>query len=715
MINSTRQTKTLLLELGCEELPAGSVAAIASAFATSTLDLLSSAQLLSDSPDYRIFYTPRRIAVQIADVCEQQNDQQITRRGPAISAAFDAAGRPTKAAEGFARSVGVSVDALERLETKQGAWLICQQLQSGASLSAILQHALAGIVKSLPMPKTMRWGNHELRFLRPLHWLLAMHGQQALPLTLAHLTSASVSFGHRVHAPDALPMASADDYETGLKSAYVWADPEQRKSAISDQIDAICSEHTLIARKNDDLAALDYEQLLDEVSNLVEWPQALACAFDQRFLQLPEEVLSLSMRSHQKFFPLYSAVDGKLSHHFIAVANLDSNAPQQVIAGYQRVIGPRLGDAEFFWNKDRQQPLEAYLPKLDNISFQQQLGSVADKAGRMRSLSGWLANQLGLEAGVCARAAELALCDLSTDMVGEFPELQGIMGRYYALASNEPPAVATAIEEHYQPRSAGDSIAASSTGQCLAIAEKCDRLLGIFAAGKKPDGNKDPYALRRAALGLVRTVLEAELHLDLDALLQFAADTLEQQATAQVEITAAVVADVKQFILDRLQAWLHEQQGISVLTFRAVAAISQHDLLDMQQRMQALEQFSKDHHEAAASLAAANKRVVNLLAKSIDQHGHAAEHVDLALLQQDEETALHAQCESVQSQVEQAVVSADYQQALALLAGLQQPVDAFFDQVMVMTDDAKIRDNRLALLHQLRALCNQFADIALLH
>jgi len=700
-------TQTLLLELGCEELPAGSVSAMAQSLAAAVTELLQQSELLDTAASWRSYHTPRRLAVAVTGVRAQQPEQQIIRRGPAVSASFDGDGKPTKAAEGFARSVGSSVAELQRLQTDQGEWLMFEQHQPGRSLSEVLQEALAELLKKLPMPKTMRWGAHEMRFLRPLHWLLALHGEDVLPLQLAHLQAGRHSCGHRVHAAQRLSVNSADSYVEQLQQAFVLVDPVARKALIEQQIAAICKQLELQPHKEASASRTEYEALLDEVCELNEWPVALACAFDPDYLQLPDEVLSLSMRSHQKFFPLYDQKQ-TLSARFVAVANLDSSDSAQVIAGYQRVIEPRLSDAAFFWNKDRQQPLAAYATRLDQISFQQQLGSVGDKARRMGALASWLAQQLQADTATCARAAELALCDLSTDMVGEFPELQGIMGRHYALACGESDAVAAAIEQHYQPRGAGDSIAASLPGQCLAIAEKCDRLLGIFAAGKKPDGNKDPFALRRAALGLVRTVLEGELRLNLDALLQESANILQSQIT----VTPAVMAEAKQFILDRLQSWL-EQQGISVLSFRAVAAISNHDLLDMHHRTQALQSFADAKPEAAASLAAANKRVVNLFNKA-GGHTVVSSDIDTSLFEATEEEALFDRFERVNVEVSSAVAAGDYPAALAQLATLQQPVDGFFDQVMVMTEDTDVRRNRLSLLHKLRQLCNLFADIALL-
>jgi len=700
-------TQTLLLELGCEELPAGSVAGMAQGLASAVHDLLDASAMLEPAAAMQTFHTPRRLALQISAVRDQQPDQQIIRRGPAVSASFDGDGKPTKAAEGFARSVGASVEQLQRLQTDQGEWLMFEQHQPGRSLSELLQDELAAILKRLPMPKTMRWGDHELRFLRPVHWLLALHGELVIPLQLAHLQAANTTFGHRVHAPEPLRIDRADAYVEPMQQASVMVEPTQRRAAVEKQVASICSENNINVFNNDANAKADYEALLSEVCALNEWPVALLCSFDSQYLQLPDEVLSLSMRTQQKFFPLYDQ-SGALSAQFIAVANLDSKDPEQVIAGYQRVIEPRLSDAAFFWDKDRQQPLAAYADALDNISFQQQLGSVGDKARRMRTLVGWVAGQLSSEQKTCQRAAELALCDLSTDMVGEFPELQGTMGRYYALACGESEAVADAIEQHYQPRGAGDSIADSRPGQCLAVAEKCDRLLGIFAAGKKPDGNKDPFALRRAALGLVRTVVEGELRLNLDDLLQESANILQ----AQITVTPAVIAEAKQFVLDRLQSWL-EQQGIAVLTFRAVAAISNHDLLDMHRRTQALQSFANAKPEAAASLAAANKRVVNLFNKA-GGHTVVSSDIDASLFQVAEEEALFDRFEQVKADVSSAVAAGDYPAALTHLATLQQPVDAFFDQVMVMAEDKGLRNNRLALLQQLRELCNLFADIALL-
>lgn len=700
-------TQTLLLELGCEELPAGSVSAMAQSLAAATAELLQQSDLLDTAASWRSYHTPRRLAVAVTGVRAQQPDQHITRRGPALTAAFAADGSATKAAEGFARSVGVTVAELKQLKTDQGTWLMHEQQLPGRSLSELLQEALPGVLKQLPMPKTMRWGAYDLRFLRPIHWLLALHGEDVLPLQLAHLQAGRHSCGHRVHAAQRLSVNSADSYVEQLHQAFVLVDPVARKALIEQQIASICKHIELQPHNDASASRAEYEALLDEVCELNEWPVALACAFDPDYLQLPDEVLSLSMRSHQKFFPLYDQ-HNHLAAQFIAVANLASSDPGQVIAGYQRVIEPRLSDAAFFWNKDRQQSLAAYAARLDQISFQQQLGSVGDKARRMRALASWLAQQLQADTASCARAAELALCDLSTDMVGEFPELQGIMGRHYAMASGEPDAVAAAIEQHYQPRGAGDSIAASLPGQCLAIAEKCDRLLGIFAAGKKPDGNKDPFALRRAALGLVRTIVEGKLRLNLDELLQQSAEIL----TPQIAVDAEVIADVKQFILDRLQSWL-EQRGITVLTFRAVAAISNHDLLDMHHRTQALQSFADARPEAAASLAAANKRVVNLFNKA-GGHTVVSSDIDTSLFETTEEEALFDSFKQVNACVSRAVAAGDYPAALAQLATLQQPVDGFFDQVMVMTENADVRNNRLTLLHKLRELCNLFADIALL-
>lgn len=692
-------TAALLIEIGCEELPAGPLPGMASAFQDGLFQLLMDNGFVDNSSAKFRFFTPRRLAVRIENVRDRSPDKTSMRQGPSVEAAFKPDGEPTPAALGFAKSVNADIADLKKVDTPKGQRLAYEVTEPGQSLTAVLQEHLPDIIKKLPMPKTMRWSDTEFRFLRPVQWLLGLHGESVLDIELFGLNAGKETYGHRIHAaggePIEIPKADGRVYEGALERHYVEVDESNRKKKIRNQLRELALSLSLQpwATQND-----DDPDLIQEVANLTEWPVGVACEFPQDYLEIPAEAVSLSMKTHQKFFPLYQN-SGDLSHHFVAFANVESTDPAQVKGGFERVIRPRLADAKFFWDQDRKQPLAEYFQRLENVTFQQDLGSLADKTRRTQQLAARIAEKLGIDNVNVMRAVELSLCDLMTEMVGEFPELQGVMGRYYALESGEDNHVAAAIEEHYQPIGSGQPIAGSQTGRLLAIAERVDRLLGIFAAGKKPTGNKDPFALRRAALGLIRTLIEGELDLPLDWLLAQSAEILNNQITVSEETRAEVL----QFIYDRLEGYL----PVKVQTFRAVYANRVTNLLDFAARANAVEGFSQ--RPEAASLAAANKRASNLL-----RQNPLPDSITIKddLLDIDAEADLLKEIGNQSNDVEAAMAKRDYAAALTGLASLQTPVDQFFDDVMVMVDDEELRNNRLALLARLQALCTQVADIA---
>ena len=686
---------TLLIELGCEELPAQALQRQAQQLCDGLAAGLADAGLIADDSRARWMATPRRLAVRIDDVADRQPDRTLERKGPAEQAAFDAEGRPTRAALGFARSVGLEVDQLDRLENEQGRWLYAEVKQAGQSLDAILQEVLERVVREMASARSMRWSDRSDRFLRPVRWLLALHGEEVVPLTLFGLDAGRTTRGHRIHSPGPHPVATARDYESVLESACVLVDFPRRRNAIAEQV-ARCAQDAGLATRPD-------EALLDEVAGLVEWPVAVTGDFDPDFLDVPAEALVSAMRVHQKCFPLYRN-DGELAPRFITVANLESRDPAQMIHGFERVIRPRLADARFFFDQDRAQPLESRLDRLATMQFQDRLGSLADKTARIRTLAARLAGACSAEAHVVDRAATLAKCDLMTEMVGEFPELQGTMGRYYALAEGEPEAVATAIESHYLPRHAGDALPTDPAGRAVALADRLDTLVGVFAAGKKPKGSKDPFALRRAAQGVVRILDDAEVRMALPALIDAAAEVLGDQVDVDADTRSAVEA----FILDRMRAWLGER-GVGVNTVRAVEAGQVEFIADFVRRAEALQRFADDPE--MESLIAANKRAANLLRQS-----QTREFADVRedLLKIDEERALFEAVVRVEAEVREALEAGDDATALMRLSGLKPVVDAFFDEVMVMDDDESLRANRLALLHRLRSVFLGVADVALL-
>ena len=686
-------TRDLLVEIGTEELPPRALRRLRDALQSSLESLLDENGLAHG--DSHAYATPRRLAVVIQDVPIAQADREIMKRGPAVKAAFDADGNPTRAVEGFARSCGVAVTDLEEMETAKGSWLVYKSTATGKATTDIIPALLEKALQALPMPKRMRWSNSDIEFVRPLHWVVLLFGEEPVAANILGITSGRYSRGHRFHHNEDIAIPTPGAYaETLEQVGMVEVDMDRRRESIRTQV---TEAGTALGGQ-----ALIDTALLDEVTALVEWPVAITGSYDQRFLEIPAEALISSMQDHQKYFPVTDK-QGKLLPYFITVANIASKEPQQIKAGNERVIRPRLEDAAFFWNQDRKQTLHSRTTQLDSMIFQKKLGSLGDQQIRIAAIASTLAEQLGFNIERVQRAAALCKCDLVTRMVFEFPDLQGIMGRYYALHDGEDDRVATALYEQYQPRFAGDALPASETGQALAIAERLDTLVGIFALGKTPTGDKDPFGLRRSALGLLRILIEKQLDLDLRALI----DTAATHFPAALKAHAAGDA-LFSFMMERLRAW-YLDAGYEVHVFAAVLARQPARPLDFDQRMQAVRAFR--HLPEADSLSAANKRIRNILRKA---ETAIPETYDKTLLQEPAEQALATALEGLDTQTRPLFKHRDYTNALCQLAALHAPVDTFFDNVMVMADDTTLRDNRLALLQALSALFLQVADISLL-
>ncbi len=687
------EAQDLLFEIGTEELPPGSLRRMRDALCTAIDTLLDENHLAHGT--CKSYATPRRLAVLVHDVPQSQPDREVTRRGPALGAAFDADGNPTKPAEGFARSCGVGVGELDRLETDKGAWLVYRATETGKPASEMIPEIIERALRAIPVARRMRWGDADFEFVRPVHWVVLMLGDRTVPAQILGHASDRYTRGHRFHNNAPIAIGTPADYAQLLQTqGHVIADMEQRRDSIRTQASeagAALGGTTLID-----------DELLDEVTALVEWPVAITGGFDRRFLDVPSEALVSSMQDHQKFFPVTDA-HGQLMPNFVTIANIASADPDQVQAGNERVIRPRLEDAVFFWNQDRKQSLESRAAQLDGMTFQKQLGSLGDKQRRVTSLAEYIAAALGADVTLAHRAATLGKCDLVTSMVFEFPELQGIMGRYYALHDGEAEAVAVALDEQYQPRHAGDALPASPVGQVLAIAERLDTLVGIFAIGQSPSGDKDPFALRRAALGVMRIIIECRLDLDLHELIEHASGLFPKQIGA-----AAVSDELFAFMMERLRSW-YQEAGYETPLFDAVLARRPTRPLDFDSRMQAVRAFRE--LPESSSLAAANKRIRNILRKA---ETAVPEQYRQDLLVEPAEQALAGAIASQSESVEPLFEQREYTRALSQLAGLQAPVDHFFDDVMVMADDLALRDNRLALLNTLSTLFLQVADISLL-
>ncbi len=682
-----------LVEVGTEELPPKALPALESAFRDGLVARLAEARL--GHGEVQSFATPRRLAVKLRRLETRQADQQVVLRGPPASVAR-ADGAWTKAAEKFAASAGIPVDALVEQAEGKGIYVYAHKTERGVGAADLLPGLVEAALAALPVPRRMRWGKAEAEFVRPVHWLVMLLGKDIVPCSLFGVDAGRATRGHRFMAPVPIELAGPEDYPARLENdGFVVAGFDARRKLIRAQAETAASEH-------DGRLVLD-PALLDEVTALVEWPVPVTGEFEERFLALPEEVLIATLQDHQRYFPVRGR-DGRLTARFITISNLESPDPAAVRHGNERVVRPRLADAAFFWEQDRRAPLNARTAMLDSVVFQKKLGSVGDKSRRVAALAAHIAALLGGDAKAAERAALLAKCDLVTSMVGEFPELQGTMGRYYALADGQAEEVGLAIEEQYLPRFAGDRLPTTRTGQVLALAEKLDTIAGIFAIGQRPTGNRDPFGIRRATLGVLRILIECELDLDLPALVARAVDG---QPVPSDDGSAGEIVD---FLLDRLRGYYLEGAGPVVAqhdTFEAVLARRPASLVDFNQRLIALLEFTR--LDAAASLAAANKRIANILRQA--DAGQLAE-VDPGLLQEEAERALHRQVTLLADEVGPLVAARHYRQALERLATLREVVDRFFDDVLVMDEDPALRANRLALLARLRDLFMGIADVS---
>ncbi|WP_150305619.1 glycine--tRNA ligase subunit beta [Pseudomonas saliphila] len=677
-----------LVELGTEELPPKALKRLAEAFQQGVEKGLKDAGLSYDSARY--FAAPRRLAVFIGQLATQQPDRISQMDGPPVQAAFDAEGNPTKAAQGFARKCGVEVSELDH----SGPKLRYVETIPGQPAHDLLPDIVDTALAALPIPKRMRWSDRKTEFVRPTKWLVMIQGDSMIPGEILAQQAGRTSRGHRFHHPDEVRITTPASYADDLRGANVIADFNERREMIRHRVEQLAAEQQGTAIIPDDL--------LDEVTALVEWPVPLVCSFEERFLEVPQEALISTMQDNQKYFCLLDA-NGRLLPRFITVANIESHDPAQIISGNEKVVRPRLTDAEFFFKQDQKQPLESHNTRLANVVFQAQLGSVYDKAVRVSNLAAFIATRIGGDPEQAARAGLLSKCDLSTEMVGEFPELQGIAGYYYARHDGEAEDVALALNEQYMPRGAGGELPTTLTGSAVALADKLDTLVGIFGIGMLPTGSKDPYALRRAALGVLRILIEKKLELDLHTALETAVAQYGESVTAE-----GLVNQVQDFIFDRLRA-RYEDEGIDVAVYQSVRAVTPTSPLDFDQRIQAVQAFRR--LPEAEALAAANKRVANILSKA----DIAIETtVDSALLNEPAEVELARAVQDAERAAEPLARNRQYTGSLESLATLREPVDAFFDQVLVNAEDPAIKANRYALLARLRGLFLGVADISLL-
>lgn len=676
-----------LVEIGTEELPPKALRKLSEAFGQGIEQGLQDAQLSYSA--VQLFAAPRRLAVLVQQLDASQPDRAIEKRGPSVKA-------PEKAVEGFARSCGVSVAELQRIDTDKGEYFQFSATQAGQPTTQLLPAIVDQSLAALPIPKRMRWGARKVEFVRPAHWCLMLFGDEVVEAEILGHPAGRKTWGHRFHYNRAIEIMSPADYQSTLRdSAYVLADFTTRRENIREQV--------ILAAENLGGTAVIDEALLDEVTALVEWPVALAGRFEERFLSVPAEALISSMKEHQKYFHVVNG-DGQIQPFFITVSNIESRDPQQVIAGNEKVIRPRLSDAAFFFETDKKHSLESRIERLKPIVFQQQLGSLYDKTTRIAKLAGEIAARIGGDRALAERAGMLCKTDLVSEMVLEFDDLQGLMGCYYAQNDGEHADVAQAMQEQYLPKFAGDQLPATLTGCAVAMADRLDTLTGLFGINQPPTGSKDPFALRRATLGVLRILVEKELELDLRELLEFSADL-----HANLPARDGLADKVLDFMLERFRAWF-EEDGVPAEVFQAVVATRPTRPLDFAKRITAVNRFRA--LDEAAALAAANKRVSNILAKQ--ECDLSATAVDAALFSEAAEIALFEALQALQPEVEALFGACDYATAYERLATLRAPVDQFFDQVMVMAEDAQVRNNRLALLSQLRGLFLRGADISLL-
>ncbi|XQA65193.1 glycine--tRNA ligase subunit beta [Xanthomonas sacchari] len=702
----------LLIELGTEELPVKALPGLAQALFDGVIAGLEKRGIAVERGDAKPLSTPRRLAVLLPGVAVEQPEQRAEVLGPYLNIALDADGQPTKALQGFAAKAGIDWTALERTSDAKGERFVHRAVNPGARTATLLPEILREAIAAMPIPKPMRWGDHDYGFARPVQWLVLLFGSEVVPMPLFGVEAGRDSRGHRFLHDAPVPLAQPGDYVAALHAAQVLVDPDVRRARIVAEVEQAAREAGGSAR----IAADNLEQVV----NLVEWPSAVLCKFEPAFLAVPQEALIETMESNQKFFPVLDA-GGKLTEHFIGIANIVSRDVAEVAKGYERVIRPRFADAKFFFDEDLKQGLEAMGAGLASVTYQAKLGSIADKVQRVATLAEAIAAQVDVDSTQARRAAELSKNDLQSRMVNEFPELQGIAGRHYALAAGEPSEIALAIDEAYQPRFAGDDIALSPLGKVLAIAERLDTLAGGFAAGLKPTGNKDPFALRRNALGLARTVIESGFDVDLEEMLgsslikvQHAlADVSAREkiqaliaakkagiktssgVTVSASLKGSLAEELYDFILDRLRGY-YADKGVPATQFNAVAELKPASLYDFDRRIDAIGTFAA--LPEAEALAAANKRIRNILRKA---EGEIPAQVDAGLLREPAERALAEAVEAAIAETDGALRQHDYVTVLNFLARLRPQVDAFFDGVMVNADDPALRRNRLALLKRL--------------
>jgi len=683
-------TETLLIELGTEELPPKSLKTLATAFFDNIKSQLDSGDL--SYSDIKWFATPRRLAVQVLDLVAKQQDKTVEKRGPAVNVAFDEQGQASKAAEGWARSNGITVEQAERLITPKGEWLLYKATVAGKAISELVPDMVTNALNKLPIAKPMRWGAERTQFIRPVHTLTMMYGDKIIAGAALGVNSSNQIQGHRFHHQGLITLSHANDYQAELLKAFVEVDYQARQDKIVAQIKQVSAAISAVA--------LIDEDLLEEVTSLVEWPVTLVGTFDEDFLNVPAEPLIYSMKDHQKYFPVTTS-DGELVNKFIFVSNIESKDPQQVIFGNEKVIRPRLADAEFFFKTDQKQTLESRLSTLETVLFQKQLGTLKEKSERIADLSRVIAAQLGENSDDAYRAGLLSKTDLMSDMVLEFPQVQGTMGKYYAINDGESQAIAQALEDQYRPRYAGDSLPEANIGCAVAISDKIDTLVGIFGINQPPKGDKDPFALRRAAIGVIRIIIEKQLDLDLATLISESialfGDKLSNANTAE---------NVLDFVMGRFRAF-YQEQGIAVDVIQAVLAKKPSAPLDFDKRIKAVSYFGQ--LPEAETLAAANKRVGNILAKF---DGQLYDEFKIELASEEPEKDLATIFKAVNLKVAPLMAVKNYQAALSELAQLKTPIDTFFDNVMVMSDDEAVKINRLTLLNEIRNSFFAIADIS---
>jgi glycyl-tRNA synthetase beta chain len=684
--------ETLLIELGTEELPPKSLKTLAAAFFDGIKLGLENHELTFD--EIKWFATPRRLAVKVNGLIDKQSDKVVEKRGPAVNVAFDAEGNPSKAAQGWARSNGISVEEADRLVTDKGEWLLYKATVKGKAVTELVADIVTKSLNKLPIAKPMRWGSERIQFIRPVHTLTMMYGATVIEGSALGVSSSNVVQGHRFHHKALVTVDHADNYEALMLKAFVEVDYQTRQEKIIAQIEAVEAKQSVKAIVDKDL--------LDEVTALVEWPVTLVGTFDEEFLNVPAEPLIYSMKDHQKYFPATDSA-GNLINKFIFVSNIESKDPQQVIFGNEKVIRPRLADAEFFFKTDKKQTLESRLESLETVLFQKQLGTLKAKSERIASLSEYIAETLNENTADAYRAGLLSKTDLLSDMVQEFPQVQGTMGKYYAIHDGESESIAKALEDQYRPRYAGDTLPEANIGCAVAIADKIDSLVGIFGINQPPKGDKDPFALRRAAIGVIRIVIEKQLNIDLNDLIAKSialfGDKLSNDNTAE---------NVIDFVMGRFKAF-YQEQGIAVDIIQAVLAKKPTAPLDFDKRIQAVSHFST--LEAAQTLAAANKRVGNILAKF---KGELYSEFKNELVEAEAESKLAITYSEISVKLRPLLENKDYQAALTELAGLKAPIDNFFDNVMVMSDDEAVKVNRLTLLNEIRGSFFAIADISVL-